>query len=138
LVGAARIEADPSILDLYQNPFRPNSRTNRQYTWPAIDVRHCLDGVVDQVEKNLLQLNAIAAKPRETWLQISFEDNILLLECGSRELESIRNNVIDLERAHAWLRPLDQGPDAGEHLLRAVAIVYNPSNRGARVVEVGG
>ena len=91
------IEASAEILDCDQR--RP-ALSRRAYTHQQRFCRrvvHCFDGILDEIDEHLLQLDPISANAAKCLAQIDLQDDIVPPQLVSHGLQNIANNFVKIE-----------------------------------------
>ena len=63
---------------------------------------HCLDGIDDQVEDHLLDLNAVGADERQILSEIDLHEDAISPCLGFYQGNRLGNNPVDVDRLFPW------------------------------------
>jgi hypothetical protein len=66
------------------------------------DRGHRLDCVHDEIQEHLLQLDAIAARRRESWVEIRLDENVVPPQLAARELQHLANGLRSRDWFEHW------------------------------------
>ena len=104
---------------------------------PLVKLGHRIQGVADEVEHHLLQLNAIAAHSGKIVGELQSKLDIVTSQVTRRESDDFSRGVVQVERLEHELLLAEQRAQASDHFRRAIAIAKRAPRRLARAINVG-
>src|SRR6266478_7776455 len=84
--------------------------------------RHRIDGVRDQVQKHLLQLDSISSYLRGLCIRLDLDRYPVPLQIAAGQGEGFPDEFVDIERSSFPAVLLEDRPNASDHRCRAMAI----------------
>ena len=102
-----------------------------------MDAAHRLDRVHDQVEKHLLQLDAIPRHARQRPVELGPKNDVVAAQLVLRERDDVENLAVDVEQLHARQLALRERADSRDDLARPLAVGGDVVERRARFRNVG-
>ena len=102
------------------------------------DGRHCLDGIQDEVEDHLLQLNPVSQDRPNFGRELGDQRNVVALYLGSRERDDVEDDLIDIQQFSAWRAFLGKRPDASDDFTGSFSILDNGFQGLPCLFQVGG
>src|ERR1700735_1620018 len=93
-----------------------------QLAWPIVNHAHSIDSIDDQVQHQLLQLNAIAKHQRNIDGGFSLCPNAMPLQLGVGQ-----NNTIAIACAHWGWCLLKERPNSANDVTRSIGLANGPS-----------
>ncbi len=136
-IDVARVHACPGVRNRYSYVAILMQRGfYRQDARPA-HAGHRIDGVGDQVDKHLLQLNSIAGYLWHLLVQLGFDLYPVLVQILPHQGERFPDEIVDVHRGPFPVILLEECPDAFNHLARAMAVSDNLLECLLRFVQIG-
>jgi len=125
-----RINARPGIAHHNKDAIAPGVfGTDQQLTRAFIDRAHGFGRVQDQVQKDLLQLNAITLHRGQPLRQAGLDGNAILSDCASRQHDHLIDRLIEIKMMLSRQRFLDVITHPVDDESRAVGITYDTAER---------
>src|SRR3984893_3587261 len=133
----ARVHAWPGVRNRYRYVAVVMHRGfYRQDARPA-HAGHRIDGVGDQVDKHLLQLNSIARYLRYLFIQLGFDLYPVLLQILPHQGERFPDEIVEVHRGSFPVILLEERPNTFHNLARAMAVGDNLLECLLRFVQIG-
>src|SRR5262245_44904586 len=89
-----RINARPRIAYSDQDPSLGLLSPDQQFSWPRLDRSHCLDGVEDQIQDDLLHLNAIALNGKQAVREASLDRDAIPDDRTARQCNHLADRLV--------------------------------------------
>ena len=102
----------------------------------SCDSHHRVRGVAEQVQDDLLELDAIAGDDREIIGELRLKNDAISLKVAQRQRDDLSRGVVQIERLQRELPLAEQRTQARDHVRRAVAIANRAPRGFARAVDV--
>src|SRR5713226_4349979 len=99
--------------------------------------RHRVDGVCDQVQQHLLELDTISSDLRYVCIRRCLDQYAVPLQIGAQQCEGLSDHFVDVERSSASGVITEDSPNAFDHRCRAMAISDDLLECRLRFIEVG-
>lgn len=106
---------------------------------PLVDLpqRECLQGVVDQVHHDLLDLGAIEHDRRQIRGELAPVLDAVRLRIRLNQLGELLHDRIDVRRGAHEVRGLGQGPESADDIARADRLIGDLTERRAHFLDIG-
>src|SRR5262245_14374484 len=99
--------------------------------------RHRIDGVRDQVEEHLSQLDSISYYLRQQFIRLGSDQYPVLLQVDARQGKGFPDEVVNVERSSRPGLHLEDRPNASDHRSRAMASSGDLLECRLRFIEIG-
>ena len=99
-------------------------------------VNHRVGGVSEQVEDDLLELDAIADDGREILGELQLKSDPVSLKVTQRQRDDFPRDLVQIQQFERELLLAEQRTQSCDHIRRAVAIANGPPRGFARAVDV--
>src|SRR4030095_3822002 len=120
--GVVRIQARPGILNHNDNlAAAAIARSDLQLTWPFGTAAHRFNCISNQVQNDLLQLNAVGAQQWQPCRKLPVQANTVLHELCLAQGDDFIDRLVDLELILARGRLLNQRADPADDVVDAMA-----------------
>src|SRR5580704_2236591 len=137
LVRPRRVEPGARVLDRYSHAAGLIvGGSDMQLPLPLHRFRHCLNAVHDQIQHDLLKLDAIANDRIEIGGQRGFDSDAMTAELGAHENDYLPDQVVDIDRDHLGRGLAREGSDALDDIPGAVAVSDDASRGLPRFLEI--
>ncbi len=103
----------------------------------SVNGAHRLDRVHGQIEQNLLQRHPLAGDVRQVFAQFGLQHDPLALELALSERENVAHEIVDAQRRSLLAVLAEHSADAGDDVAGAVAVVDDPLQHCAHLIESG-
>jgi hypothetical protein len=102
---------------------------DRQLSCPLLNRAHCFDSVQDQVQDNLLQLNAIHLNIGQPLGEAGLERDSIVDDCVLRQRNHIIDRLIKINPLLSRRSFLDVIPDPVEDISGSIGIIHDAGER---------
>ena len=125
-----RSQSRPRILHRDQHAVRFGlSGGDEQLSRPFRDRAHRFDRVDDEIEDNLLQLDAIAFDERQTLPEFRLHRRAVLHRFATGELNHLADRLVYVHPVLPWRRLFDELTDAADDVAGAIAVLDDTTER---------
>src|ERR1700704_1722885 len=136
-IDVARVHARPGVRNRYRYVAVVMHRGfYRQDARPA-HAGHRIDGVGDQVDKHLLQLNSVACYLRHLFIQLGFDLYPVLHQILPHQGKRFPDEIVEVHRGSFPVILLEERPNTLDHLAGTVAVSDNLLECLLRFVQIG-
>ena len=105
------------------------SGADQQLSRPLADAAHRFDGVDDQVEDHLLQLDSISLNERQALRELRLHRDAVLHHFASGQGNDLEDRFVDLQAILPWGRLLDEGTDPADDVAGSLAVLDDATER---------
>src|SRR5262249_23927857 len=98
---------------------------------------HCVCGVSDKIQDDLLQLASIALYEGKPPCKIGPHKNVLCLQLAAEEREHAADDLVEIDRQSFLFVLFEHRADASDHFSGSVSIVDYAFERSTRFLDVG-
>ena len=112
------------------------SSADQQLPRPLGDTAHRLDGVEDQIENYLLQLDSISLNERQALRELRLHRDIVFHHFATGQGNDFEDDFVDLDVIFPWKLLLNEGTDAADDLAAALAVLDNTVERLPDLVQI--
>jgi hypothetical protein len=109
---------------------------DEQCSRPLVDRAHCFDGVEDQVQNDLLQLNTISLNRKQPVRQAGPDRDSILGDCASRESNHLGDRVIKINAILSGRGFLDVITDPVDDVSSPIGIAHDTDERFPDLAQV--
>ena len=109
---------------------------DQQISRSLADAAHCLDGVDDEVQDHLLQLDAIAVNERQTVRELRPHRNAVLHRFAAGELNHFADRRVEVHAVLLGRRLPHEGTDAGDNVAGSLAGLNDTIERLPHLLEI--
>src|SRR6266481_6064044 len=106
-----------------------SARADQQLPRPLADAAHRLDGVDDQVENHLLQLDPICSNDWQALRELRPHRDAALQNFGTGQGYDLKHRLVDLQVLLPRRRLLDKGPDTADDVAGSHAVPDDTTER---------
>src|ERR1700733_9930709 len=139
VLAAFRINAGPGISYRYDHTPRLGLLgADRQLSWTPLNQVHRFDRIQDQIQDDLLQLNAIPLDGKKILRKRRRHCNSMLGDCASRQNKHLTDCFIEVKTLLSRRRFSDVIAYPIDDLTSAIRIPHNAAKRFPDLVQVGG
>ena len=132
-----RVDADPGVLHGHQHSIIPvGPRANDDLARPVLNRRHRLDGIDDEIEDHLLQLNPVGDHRRQLGRQVEAQRHVVQPQLRAHDGQHVEDDAIDVRRRLPGRALRRELADALNHLGRPLALRHDPLQRTPHTFEV--
>src|SRR5216684_2591450 len=125
-----RGQAWPRILHRDQHAIRLGlSGGDEQLSRPFRDGAHCLDSVDDEIEDNLLQLDAIALNQRQALRELGLHRRAILHCFATGELHHLADCLVYVHPVPPWRRLFDELTYSADDVAGAIGVLDDTAER---------
>ncbi len=119
--GIAHCNEDATSLLLLGN--------DRQLSHAVLNQAHCFDSVQDQVQNDLLDLDAIRLDMRQSLRKAGLDRDSIFDDCALRQRNHISDRMIKINTLLSWRSFLDVIPDTVKDLSGSIGIIHDAGER---------
>ena len=124
-----RIDAWSRIADCDKDACVVLFGADQQLSFPRPARAHCVDRIQDQVEDDLLQLNAITVNVRQSLIKPALNRNAILHDCTPRQDNDFVDRRIKIAGSHSGRCFLDLVADSVDDASNAIGIGHDAAER---------
>ena len=114
------------------------SAADQQFARALVDAAHCLDGIDDQVEDHLLQLDTISLNERQALGQLSFHRNAILDRFSTGQRDDLEYCLVDPQQILSRRCFLGEPADAVDDVTGTVTVSQDATERCRTSSKSGG
>src|SRR5262249_48904945 len=104
---------------------------------PLRNFAHRLDGVEDQIENYLLQLDSISSNERQALRELRLHRDVVLHQLATGQGNDFQDDFVDLDVTLPWTLLLpDEGTELADDVAGALAVLDNTVERLAGLVHI--
>src|SRR6266446_6207256 len=123
-------QSRPRILHSDEHAVLPVlSRANQQPSRSLADAAHCFNGVDDQVEDHLLQLDPISLNERQALRELRLRRDAVLHHFPTGQDNHIADRVVDVQAILPWRRLLDEVTDPADAVASSICVLGDAAER---------
>jgi hypothetical protein len=123
------INARPGIAHGHEDAVVVLFGADQQLSCPCLARAHCFDRIQDQVQDDLLQLNAIAVNGRQSPGKPALNRNAILHDCTPRQDNYFVDRRIEIAESLSGRRFLDVIADSVDDVSSAIGIGHDAAER---------
>src|SRR5215470_1055464 len=131
-----RINAGPRIADSHEGVCMVLLGADRQLSYPFLNRAHCFSRVQNQVQQDLLQLNAIPKDRKQSIRKPGLDRGAILEDCASRQYKHLINCRIKIKTLLSGRRFLDVIAYAADDVSGSIGIGDDAAERLLDLPEV--
>ncbi len=90
---------------------------------PLADIAHRFDGVHNQIQDYLLQLDAIASNERQALCELCLQRDAIAQQLASCHPDDLEDRFVDVQLISPWRGLLDEGAYAADDLAGSIAVL---------------
>src|ERR1700752_4355765 len=103
----------------------------------TFDLAHCLDGVDDQVDHYLLQLDSVSSNPRQVVRQLYLHHDAVLGRFSPGKGNHLKDRFIDIKCILAWRGLPYKTLDAADHVIGSIGVFDDAFDRPCCFLDFG-
>jgi hypothetical protein len=125
-VEAPRRQSRPGISHRDKHAVHSIARTaDQQLPRRFVRCAHCFNGVDDQVQPHLLQLDAIRLHHRQLLRQLDLQRDVMPEQLAPGQAGGVEDRLVDIQRVVPWWHLFDEAANPADDLTRSLAVLHD-------------